>query len=387
MIIRDAVHGSIETTDLEERIIDSAQFQRLRFVRQLSTAHLVYPSAAHSRFEHSLGTMHLTGMAARQLELEDEEVGLLRLAGLLHDIGHSAFSHLGDEVLVEHGRPGHEKRGIDLVKNEPLGAVIESAGFSLKELVTRLEGKGTGALITQNLGTDRLDYLLRDSHHTGVGYSSVDYERLLHTLVLSDGAVRVHEKGLVAAESLLVSRQFMFATVYHHPVAMISSAMLARALQQGLEGKIISPEELEQGTDLEVLAKLRDAGIDLAKRIWERRLYKKAVMLRVQQAPAAVREFLNTQDCQAKLAEHLESIGIATNSFVICPPPKAKSVREVEVVLRDGTVHRLEELSPLLRALDQPSGYRSLIVACEPSMVEKTAKAVNNCLTSIGRVS
>lgn len=383
MIIRDAVHGSIEASDLEEKIIDTPEFQRLRFVYQLATAHWVYPSATHTRFDHSIGTMHLTGILGRRLGLSGDEQSMLRLAALLHDVGQPAFSHLGDEVLMERGKPSHEERGIQLIRNGRLGELVEEAGFSVRELASLMEGKGMGALITENLGMDRLDYLLRDAHHCGVGYAFVDRDRLLETLVLHKGAVKVHEKGFMTAESLLVSRYFMFGVVYRHPVTRLTAAMLQKALRAALaEGELEEPE-LEKGMDLEVLTKLRDSGSGIASRLLERRLFKKAVMLRMHDASPKARRFLLSKGVAEKLSKHLLSSGVAEDSFVVCPLPYEKSVRDVEVVMRDGRVVRLDALSPILRALGEESLRRSLIVACEKNLVPKVSKAVNSYLAGL----
>jgi hypothetical protein len=381
--IRDAVHGSIGVSETEEAVIDTPEFQRLRFVRQLATAYLIYPSAAHSRFEHSVGAMHLTGQVASRLDLEDEEVALLRLAALLHDVGHSAFSHLGDDVLTEHGLPPHEERGIELIQKGPIGDIIDEAGFSLQELESRMKGRGAGALITENLGTDRVDYLLRDAHHTGVGYSLVDRDRLLESIVLQDGRVLVHEKGFMTAESLLVSRYFMFGVVYQHPVSRITQKMLHLALDQALERKELSLDELARGTDLETLARLRDAKVELAARLLERRLFKKALVLRLHDATPGAREFLRRKDCEKKLAEHLRARGVPEGSFVVCAPPSQKSVREVEVLMKDGRVVPLEELSHLLKALEQESLRKTLVVAADAALVPKASHAAREYLESL----
>jgi len=383
LIIRDAIHGSIECTELEEKVIDTPEFQRLRFVRQLSTAHLVYPSASHSRFEHSLGTMHLTSRLARKLGLEEKEVSLLRLAGLLHDLGHPAFSHLGEEVLRARGRPSHEERGRQVIESGSIGKLIEEAGFSLADLRKLMEGKGAGSLITASLGTDRLDYLLRDAHHSGAAYSFVDRDRILETVVLQDGKVRVLEKGIVAAESLLVSRHFMFTAVYRHPVGLIASAMLRKGLHQALEKGLLKDEELEKGTDLEVLASLRESGVELAKRILERRLFKKALVLPVYSAPPKVLDFFHLADAEEQLSSHLVSKGIPNESFVICRPKFSKSVCEVEVFMKDGRVECLENISPLLRSLSEDAAPKALIVATDEKLVPTAAKAAKEFLEKL----
>src|SRR3989338_9045083 len=248
-LIKDAIHDSIELSEEELAVIDSPLFQRLRFVRQLSTAYLVYPSATHTRFEHSLGAMHLTGVLAGRLGFTKEKVGALRLAALLHDVGHGAFAHVSDPLLQERTGMMHETRGLDLVRRSGLRDAVKDAGVSLSELSRLMEGDGEGAIITRDLGTDRIDYLLRDAHFTGVAYSTIDADRLLHTMPYRKGELFVEERGLLAAESLLVTRHFMFKAVYSHPTVRISGEMVAQAMRDGLRDKQITVSDIAQGSD------------------------------------------------------------------------------------------------------------------------------------------
>ncbi|MFH1257462.1 MAG: HD domain-containing protein, partial [Candidatus Micrarchaeota archaeon] len=232
-VIRDSIHGNIELTPLEIAIIDTPELQRLRYVRQLSLAYLVYPSALHTRFEHSLGTMHLTKLLSERLFRDKEEKQLLRLAALLHDVGHSAFSHLPEELIRKVTGKSHEKMGEEKILSGNIAQILEKHQISPKKLAKFMKGS-KAKIISSELGTDRMDYLLRDAYFTGVAYSVVDAQRLLLSLTYENGRLALEEKGILAAESLLVSRYLMFNAVYNHHAVRIAAAMLNKGLEIAL---------------------------------------------------------------------------------------------------------------------------------------------------------
>ncbi len=376
MIIRDAIHGGIETSELEEAVIDHPLFQRLRRVRQLAMAHLVYPSAQHTRFEHSLGSMHLTGKLAARLELGADAVRTVRLAALLHDVGHGAFSHTSDELLMKKTGESHEMRGMALVEKSNLSGLLEENGASLSELRRCFQGKGAGALITHELGCDRIDYLMRDGHFTGVAYASVDAPRLLETMTLTDGGLTIQEKGAVAAESLLVSRHLMFTAVYLHPTVRIAGAMAEQMLDAALADGHVTLDEIAAGTDDALLSELSGKST-LARRLLERRLYKKAFVLKTQDMAENEKAALEKKDAKTGLKAALADAGV-TESVVILPPERKKA-EPVWLIGKNGK-RDLSETSTIVRALGQPSSRDSLIVACDEKQKEKAARAAEQAL-------
>src|SRR5208282_6023266 len=136
--IRDPVHGYIKITKEEREVIDSLFVQRLRRIHQLAGAYMVYPGGVHSRFEHVIGTMHVTGLIAEsiadEMDLRDEDVQELRLAGLLHDIGHGPFSHLFEEVLNERTKLSHEDISQRIVLESDISGLLEKNGISAKRM-------------------------------------------------------------------------------------------------------------------------------------------------------------------------------------------------------------------------------------------------------------
>jgi putative nucleotidyltransferase with HDIG domain len=164
-VIRDPIHGLIKISEKEKKIIDQPIFQRLRRIKQLSVEYLVYPSATHTRFEHSLGVMELSGKMASVLKWNVEEA---RLAGLLHDIGHIAFSHSGEKLLPLFGFENHEDLGKEM---------LEAMGIGLGE---------EEYLVSFDYGSDRMDYLVRDAYHTGTAYGIIEYDTIIRNLVSKD---------------------------------------------------------------------------------------------------------------------------------------------------------------------------------------------------------
>ncbi|MBI5636277.1 HD domain-containing protein [Candidatus Micrarchaeota archaeon] len=368
-VIRDALHGGIELSPLEERIVDSPHLQRLRFVKQLSTVYLVYPSALHARFEHSLGTMHLAGKVAGKIGLQKPALETLRLAGLLHDVGHAAFSHLTDELFSKTSFGTHEERGINLVKNSGLAGLIKDAGYSISLLENFLRGRKQGAVIAGELGTDRMDYLLRDGLFTGVGYSHVDVQRLLETLHYQNNELLIGEKGLVAAESLLVSRNFMFNAVYLHPTVRITQAMLVKSIKLGLQDGQVTARQVIEGTDNSVMNALLSGQNPLAQKILARRLFKKAFVLPILEASRKQAGFLSEKDCGKRLEEYLVEEGFSFEDFVVCPPPRRKKTSGLKVLKKNGSVVALEKASRISSLLNFESNRDSLILACPKELV------------------
>lgn len=267
--VRDPIHGFIKFNEWEREVINSPVFQRLRRIRQLAFTEMVYPGACHTRFEHSLGVMHVATLMfdsimkkSREIlkkefkynedELERDRV-LIRLSALLHDIGHCPFSHATEESAVFPRKPdsdrkyGHEDyNGIiirtyfsDIVEGHPEN---EKYGLKVKDIIDFLNrspefGKGLlwMDLISSQIDADRCDYLLRDSHHLGVRYGLYDLDRVIVTLTLgitSEGEPRimVEKGGWHAIEGMVIARYMMFTQVYYHKTRIAYDLHLVRAI-------------------------------------------------------------------------------------------------------------------------------------------------------------
>ncbi len=252
--ITDPIHRSIRYSRAERDIIDSPVFQRLRRIRQLAGAHLVYPSAQHSRFEHSLGAMHIAGLAGESLltkgYIDDAEVvEELRLAALLHDIGHGPFSHLFEEVLETKTSTSHEEIGRRIIAKTEIADSLSKNGHSPEHIARLSFGQSkTGFLneiISGGLSADIMDYLPRDAYFTGAEYGKVDYYRLVSSFEVSKGRLAIDRSALNSLESMLISRYEMFKAVYFHKTVRSAEVMLLQSMIAGDESLGLADTSLE----------------------------------------------------------------------------------------------------------------------------------------------
>lgn len=330
--VRDPVHTFIEFDGVERQVIDSRPFQRLRHIHQLALSGQVYPGASHKRFEHSLGVMHLASRIFDVVTDDDKltdavrdvvpsrnssEYGywrtVLRVAALCHDIGHLPFSHAGEKELLPGGWD-HERVTYELVSSDSMAAVWDSVRPSPKpeDVIKLALGRGKveslelklsfspwegilAEMITSDaLGADRIDYLLRDSIHTGVAYGRFDHNRLIQTMRIlppppergsGDGSdvgepqLGIERGGLESVEALLLARYFMFAQVYYHPTRLIYDEHLKDFLGEWLpdgqfpveaDGHLTYTDNEVWAAILNAAADSGSAGHDPARRIAQR---------------------------------------------------------------------------------------------------------------------
>lgn len=242
--IRDPVHGYIGMTDVEMQIIDTMPVQRLRGIKQLSVAHLTYPGAQHSRFSHSLGVMHLAGQMAESLRrsapVSDDDLQLVRLAGLLHDVGHGPFSHSYEEILLKYRKMNHEDVGMQIIEKSELADIIKNCGFLPEEIISIINGsKGKGRylhqIVSSQVDADKMDFLLRDSYFTGAEYGRIDVNRLIQAIEVMGGDIAIDLKALFALEAFMIARYEMFLAVYYHHSVRAADILLRKAMEYAHE--------------------------------------------------------------------------------------------------------------------------------------------------------
>jgi HD superfamily phosphohydrolase len=256
--LRDPVHNFIHLTDEERKLLDTPPLQRLRGVRQLAMANLVYPGALHTRFDHTLGVMHVAGLMAKQLRISEENIRLLRLAALLHDVGHGPFSHVSEAALelyadkaviskVKKKEKIHELVTAQIIRGNP--EISKLIGGETCENIIKLLNDGYGepalkSIISGPLDADKQDYLLRDSRFCGVQYGAFDIHQLHRSLVLKgehdERQLMISGDGIHAVEQYVMAKYYMTTNVYRHRVRLITDQMIVRAIKLGYEKDEIS---------------------------------------------------------------------------------------------------------------------------------------------------
>ncbi len=367
MEIRDAVHGNIIIGEIEAGIIATPEMQRLRYIRQLDMTYLVFPGANHTRFEHSLGTMHVAGELAGKMSDKPEEE--LHIVGLLHDIGHGPFSHLTEHFTKKYLKLDHEQIGERMIRKSGIKEIIESGGLSFGKIMGYFRKTDRIDIVGGPLGADRIDYLMRDSYYTGVAYGIVDYDRTKSMVTPYEGRIAITEGGIPIAESLLIARYFMFTNVYYHHTKAIANKMLQRAVGSALENGEITADEMIDMNDWTLLERLKE--YPLVDRIMKRNLYKRAYY-----------ENVDSDIDAAELESELIKSGFERDDFVIHVANISKSDNDIEVVDRDGKlVGTLAELSPFIKTLNEVlTRSRRLLVASDRSNAEKIGRAVRKLI-------
>ena len=354
--LRDPIHGGIRLDDWVIPIVDHPEFQRLRRIHQLGTAQLVYPGAHHTRFEHSLGAYHLAGRFADALDLDEDEALTVRAGALLHDIGHGPFSHAFEELLHDTGRK-HEDTTVDLVRWGPLGDLLRQGGIDPVAVSELVMGRGPLAKVVSGaLDADRMDYLLRDAHYTGVK-TSVDADRLLRVLERDEThGTLLRESGVLSAESLLTMRFLMYPAVYLHHTVRASERMLQAAILAGVEDGGLRLRDLERDTDDQLLWRLRQIdgrAADLVQGLDRRRLHKRAWELHPTDR-ADAETLSNDPHARDAVATRIaEAAGVDPRDVLFDAPrqPRFKEL-DLRVLRRSGDVVPLREASQLVASLD-----------------------------------
>ncbi|WP_416840727.1 HD domain-containing protein [Haloferax sp. DFSO52] len=375
--VKDSVHDYISLDPVAADLVDTPEFQRLRHIKQLSTVRLVYPSASHTRFEHSLGVYHLASQAVSHLDIDGDRADHVRAAALLHDIGHGPYGHQTEDLIRR--RTGRDHDEIEhLLDGTRVGEILEAHGLSPARVAAIVDGEGpVGQLVSGELDVDRMDYLVRDAHHTGVPYGTIDHGRLVRELRYRDGELVLAEGNVQTAESLLLARALMNGTVYRHHVSRIAGAMLERASERLLEDGL-PIETFVRMADHDLLVALGDRVPELGRRIESRNLYKRAVWAALDAVPADVVEF-DFAASRAAEREIADVAGVAPASVIVDAPPRPQIKESRSRVVVNGVVRRLEDASELVGALRaaERSQWRLGVYAPESIRDDVAAAAVD----------
>jgi HD superfamily phosphohydrolase len=405
--IKDPIYGYIRLTDVERKVIDTLAVQRLRRIRQLAGAEFVYPAANHTRFEHVLGAMYLAGVVADNLptRLSSEEKQKVRLAGLLHDVGHAPFSHLFEPFLLKYLGRNHEDMSTWIIANSNLTSVIEREGFDAKELGALAVGKFTdsgkrflGQIISSSFDVDKMDFVVRDSYHTGAGYGSVDVFRLIYTMDILDGNLAVDITALPALESLILARLESFRAIYFHRACRGVQMMILKALDAAKEDlqilKVKTPDEYLEWDDYTVWSKLllnpqsKSIIRDLSERkllkcAYERTFFAKDELVSSVFTNENVRSRLE-EDIAAKAKVPLSDVGIDVPSLPSVPYHYAMDIGPIDIPIF--SKNRLGEKVPqkiteLSKVVDELRVFMNIIrVYTREKYREQVAEAAERVL-------
>ncbi len=422
-IYRDSVHNiiRIETGtpegDLLVSLIDTPEFQRLRRIRQLGLAYFAYQAAEHSRFTHSLGAFHLAtrilGRLGKQHDISDAEQTTVRVAALVHDIGHGAFSHVIESILGFH----HEQFTIDAVQSEEtaIGRKLRAYSSSMpSDVASIIRGdyhrRSLAQLVSSQLDVDRMDYLLRDSLMTGAKYGIFDLEWIFKSIRIDEENDRLFlsAPGLYAVEDYLQARYYMFRQVYFHRTLRSAEAVLksllrralavfhnggdvwhrpATAFEKVLQGERLTLHEHLSIDDSDVFFYIKQWQsskdpilADLSSRFLNRRLFK-AFDLDMPEAERPlfidqVRELVESRGFDPDYYVIEDEAGSAPYSFYSTDATDVKNLIFVEDGFARPSIREISEVSSAVRGLQQ--GYRIHRLCFPAELKHEVSKLYHN---------
>ena len=355
--LRDPLWNNIRVDELTLTLIDTEVFQRLRYVRQLGLAYLVYPGATHTRFEHAVGAYHLARntlalLAESGNEIDSEEECVVRAAALLHDVGHYPFSHALEEI----GQLHHEDVARPLITTGAVAAILESAigksaPLRVFELIRGTSKSSLQGLISGSLDLDKIEYLKRDAFMCGVPYGEIDVHRLTQSMLIVADPVRgaptigIREKGLSALESLLFAKYQMYRNVYWHHAVRSATAMYKRLVEDALRAGALDPELLASFTDEGLIHRLEHAHpTPLLDALRNRRLYKRALEWPAAQLDPDFGEWISVDREKTREAEDAiaKQLNLQPGDVLLDFPMKTEMLGlDLPVLRRSGEIERL----------------------------------------------
>ena len=358
-ILRDPLWNNIRVDELTLELVDTEVFQRLRYVRQLGWTYLVYPGATHSRFEHALGTYHLSRRtlallceAEDAISITEDEQTIVRSAALLHDVGHYPFSHALEEIGALH----HEDVARPLITGGAVSSLLSSrlgddAPAKVFDLIRGRSASPLQGLISGSLDLDKIEYLKRDAFMCGVPYGEIDVDRLTNSLVIVDDpdsgarSLGVQEKALSALESLLFAKYQMYRNVYWHHAVRSATAMYKRLVEDAVRAGAVDVESLARHTDEGLMHRIEgEKPTPLLAALKERRLYKRAAEWPAAELDVDKVEWIATErrrvaETENELAKELK---LGPGELLLDYPVKTQMLGlDIPVLRRNGNVERL----------------------------------------------
>jgi len=410
--IKDPVHGYVYVTEAEREIIDSYPMQRLHRLKQLAGSEYVYPGANHTRFEHCVGVMFLAGKVVENPNLShvvsDEEADMIRMAGLLHDVGHGPFSHVFEHLLIRYLEKTHEDITTWLISESELGEVIKRFGYDTGEMgklaVGKLHKPGKAfwdQIISSGVDVDKQDFIVRDTYHTGAEYGFIDVFRLVHALDVLGENLAVEVGALSALEAFMIARIESFKSIYFHRVGRAGQIMLAMAMERANEElgltSFKTPEEYLAMDDYTIWAALKNCDkskqtiSDLEHRrmlkcAYEQTFYEKDAMV-----PSLFSREAYRRQIQSEIAKEakvdLEDVVIDVPTVPSVPYHHAVLMESMEIPVFSRTqtgAKTLQKLSEISRIFETLKGFINILrVYTDEESREKVEKATTKVLGKI----
>ena len=419
-VIHDPIHGSVKMDEAMLELVDRPEMQRLRGIRQLGLGSLVFPGANHTRFEHSIGVHHLSKRISNSIGLSKEDAEAIKVAGLLHDICHTPFSHATERFFKERTGFDHMdmvgplmREGIPGSGLDPISETLESRGISvemigdlIKNPVSRTDPGGyfqdspsmshfpskdyMHQILHGPVDADQMDYLMRDAHYTGVAHGRIDLDRILDTMMVHNDRIMIDRGGVPAVEGLMISRSLMFTSIYYHTTNRIANMMLTKALES-------SDQEFEgihcmDDADLSAMMMEEDGTPSrIMGRIKRRDLYKKAALHYNDGISDDARAILaNCSDYNGRMQlerEIADRAGVDPSEVALDTPPRSALLSEMIIgktdvsIFDDNKVKSLTKLSSVAKALQSRDVFGwSLLISTPNEHVDGVAKASKKVL-------
>jgi HD superfamily phosphohydrolase len=374
--IKDPIHGYVRISQIERSIIDTEPVQRLKRIRQLAGSEFVYPAANHTRFEHVIGAMHLAGELAEALpiHLPQHQQEQLRLAALLHDIGHGPFSHVFEPLLTKYLGKSHEDFVPWLVNETEISQRLESAGLDPKILGRLAIGKLSDRkqpyldqIISSGVDVDKMDYVVRDSFHTGAGYGSIDVHRLLYTMDIVEGNLSVDGTAVATLESFLLARFESFRTIYFHRASRAVQIMIVKALEAAKDElhllDLDRPEDFLRLDDYKVWTELKECknSRKIMKDLETRRLLKCAYEHTIFSSEGKISDVISNEGVRTDIEKEIARKAKITGEEVTIDAPTLPSV----------PYHSTAELQPMDIPVFKhlPNGKKEIIPLSDASRI------------------
>ena len=399
--IIDPIHDFIRVYDHELKIIDNPIFQRLRRIRQLSGAHLTYPAAQHTRFEHSLGVMHIASQAGEALRekgiLKQDDIEKLRLAGLLHDIGHGPFSHLFEEI-IQKKKISHEDFGKNIILKSAIGDTLSQNGYDKKTITKIAFGDSKfqylNEIVSGALSADMMDYLLRDGYFTGAEHAKIDHKRLTQSLDVHNKKLALEKSALYSFESMMHSRYQMFKAVYFHKTVRAAEVMLLEALRLSDDEFGFTSFNLNEYTKLtdeyvlSILLASKSAKLKRAKKfaedyqnrkllkcVYERILTSKTILEKTK-----TNEIRSSLSKKSKVDENEIFVDSSVTPSIPLAPSKKESKQIILITQENGKSQAQEMPISKIPVVSAISGFMNILRVYTP---QKTRKKVEIAAKSI----